>query len=723
MKWSSIKMKPKIVLGMSFPILLLIVIGILSISSLGKLKTASSWVDHTYEVIGQAQNVIASAVNMETGMRGYLLAGEDAFLEPYRAGETTAYAQIDSLQETVSDNPGQVARLAEVENLLREWQADVTEPVIALRREIGDSKTMNDMAKQVGQERGKTYFDKFRAQIATFIERERTLLAEREAEFERLLGEPVVATGKAKATIDWVTHTFKVIGAANEIIAAAVDMETGMRGYLLAGKEAFLEPYVGGSARFAELTSALRETVSDNPPQVALLREVETTIANWRNEVVEPMIALRREIGDAPTMDDMARRVGEARGKVYFDRFRKLMADFSAEEEALKVARQQQSSETEADTRMLIIGGIAIAVVLGGGLGLLIGSGISRPVTRMTAAMGRLAGGDKTVEIPGADRGDEMGAMAAAVLVFKNNMIKAEELAARDAEDVRARDVRAKRIDEITREFDMGVSELLGAVAGASTDMESTATSMSGIADDTNNRATTVASAAELASANVQTVASATEELSSSIQEIARQVSQSAEIAGRAVDQASRTDEQVKGLASAAQRIGEVVSLISAIAEQTNLLALNATIEAARAGEAGKGFAVVAAEVKELASQTAKATDDIGRQIGGIQSETDGAVAAIQSIGTTIAEINEIAAGIASAVEEQTSATREIARNVEEAAAGTGHVTSNILQVTRAAGETGAAAVKVTATAGELSDKSAQLKTRVETFLDDVRSA
>jgi methyl-accepting chemotaxis protein len=261
------------------------------------------------------------------------------------------------------------------------------------------------------------------------------------------------------------------------------------------------------------------------------------------------------------------------------------------------------------------------------------------------------------------------------------------------------------------------VKEVVGVVASASSEMESAAQSMSATAEETNRQAGAVAAASEEASSNVQTVASAAEELSSSISEITRQVTQSSDVARKAVEEAAKTNATVKGLAEAAQKIGEVVNLINEIAGQTNLLALNATIEAARAGEAGKGFAVVASEVKSLANQTAKATEDIGRQISAIQSATEAAVGAIQGIGKTIEEIAKIATNIASAVEEQGAATQEIARNVQQASAGTQEVTSNISGVTKAATETGAAAGQVLTAARELATQGDTLKKEVEGFL------
>ncbi|MFC3226693.1 methyl-accepting chemotaxis protein [Marinibaculum pumilum] len=408
------------------------------------------------------------------------------------------------------------------------------------------------------------------------------------------------------------------------------------------------------------------------------------------------------------------------------DIFARMQPDFEAISEAAAAIRSQARSdlaEDRAGIEILVLALSAAILLLALAGGLLIGRSISRPVVAMTGAMRQLAEGDKTTEIPAQDRRDEVGAMASAVQVFKENMIRNEEMAAEQARERAAREARAQRIESLTGTFDQAVAAMLGALGSAAEDMQSTASSMSSTAEETNRQAGAVASASEEASANVQTVATAAEELAASIREISRQVAQSAAIAAQASEDAIRTNAQVDGLAQAAQKIGEVIGLIQDIAEQTNLLALNATIEAARAGEAGKGFAVVASEVKNLATQTARATEQIGRQITGIQSETNEAVGAIQGIGRTIGEINEIATTIASAVEEQGAATQEISRNVQEAARGTQEVSSNIAGVTRAAADTGSAAEQVNTSAGNLAGQSDRLRDAVEAFLNGVRAA
>jgi methyl-accepting chemotaxis protein len=384
-------------------------------------------------------------------------------------------------------------------------------------------------------------------------------------------------------------------------------------------------------------------------------------------------------------------------------------------------------SATAASLESSSLLGLSLAVaglLLGILLAWLISRSIVAPVTGMTAAMTKLAGGDKTVEIPARDSKDEIGDMAKAVDVFKQNMIETERLRGEQEEMKRQAEIDKKvMLNKLADDFETGVRASLDTLASAATEMRATSQSMSGTAEETSAQATTVAAAAEQASANVQTVATATEELSSSVSEIGRQVTESTKIAGQAVEEAGRTNVTVQGLSAAAQKIGDVVKLISDIASQTNLLALNATIEAARAGDAGKGFAVVASEVKSLANQTAKATEEISAQVAAMQGATSGAVEAIQSIGGTIGSINEIATTIASAVEEQGAATQEIARNVQEAAQGTGQVSSNIVGVNQAAGETGAAASQVLASAEELGKQAETLRADVGSFLANIRSA
>ena len=365
---------------------------------------------------------------------------------------------------------------------------------------------------------------------------------------------------------------------------------------------------------------------------------------------------------------------------------------------------------------------VAGAIVLG--IRLVLNAVIGRPLTGMAAAMGRLAQGDKGVEVPALERHDEIGAMAKAVQVFKENAIRVEHLAAeQEAQKARAAEERRRSMHQLAENFESSVKAIVEKVSSAAGEMQTTAGAMSETAGETERRATAVATAAEHASANVQTVASAAEELSASIREISRQVNESSKIAGNAVAEAERTDQMVQGLAAAAAKIGEVVSLITDIASQTNLLALNATIEAARAGEAGKGFAVVASEVKNLANQTAKATEEIGAQISAVQGATRDAVSAIQGIGGTIGMINEIASAIAAAVEEQGAATQEIARNVQQASEGTQEVSSHIGGVQESAHDSSVAASQVLDASTELSRQAEHLATQVEMFIAEVRRA
>jgi methyl-accepting chemotaxis protein len=372
---------------------------------------------------------------------------------------------------------------------------------------------------------------------------------------------------------------------------------------------------------------------------------------------------------------------------------------------------------------MLGLSILGIAVIAGG-IAWMISRSISKPLGLLGARMRALADGALEGDIPGTERGDEVGAMAATVQIFKDNAVRIRDLETAE-EETKARATAERRgaMESIANDFERSVNGIVRSVSTAATGMQGTAQSMTSSASDASARAATVGAASDSASNNVSTVAAAAEELSSSVAEISRQVARSSEIASKAVADAESTNVTVRALSTGAEKIGEVIKLIHSIAAQTNLLALNATIEAARAGESGRGFAVVASEVKALANQTAKATEEISAQVSAMQASTSEAVTSIGGITETIAQMSEITVSISTAIEQQGDATREIARNIQSVAAGSNEISSHIGGVTTAAAATGTAASEVLSSARELDNQSGMLRRAVDEFLAKVRAA
>jgi len=347
---------------------------------------------------------------------------------------------------------------------------------------------------------------------------------------------------------------------------------------------------------------------------------------------------------------------------------------------------------------------------------------IAKPIGGLTGAVSKLAEGNTAIEVPATKRGDELGVMARAVEFFRQKLIEIEQLRQKQKQaEIEAAEARRKGMLELADSFEASVKGVVQSVSSAATELQASSQSMASIAEETTRQSAAVAAATQQASASVTTVATASEELSASIGEISRQVSDSSTVARSAVEEVSRTGQTVETLAQAAEKIGGIVQLINEIASQTNLLALNATIEAARAGDAGKGFAVVASEVKNLATQTAKATEEISAQIGSMQTVTKDAVGAMQKIRSTIDRVNEIASAIASAVEEQSAATKEISGNATQASQGTDEVTRNITGVSQAAADAGHAASQVLTASSDLSRQSETLRHEVDSFIQRVR--
>jgi methyl-accepting chemotaxis protein len=466
-------------------------------------------------------------------------------------------------------------------------------------------------------------------------------------------------------------------------------------------------------ARLKFVENSLKAISSTDEKIVQGLKEVSALLEEYR-QTLGKLIENAKEIGELTTeMAESADAIMKGSNA--------MKADLLSDQQRLESESNATIGETERLVVMLALGGF----LLGGTLAVLLGKGISRPMTAMCKAMRELANGNFDVVLPGLGRKDELGEMAGAVEEFKvQAVVKAErDAAAHDAQNKASSAARRTELIRFADDFEAAVGAIVSNVSASAVQLEAAAGTLTRTAETTQSLSSQVSGSSEEASNNMQSVASATEELSASVDEIGRRVRESSQIAEAAVLQAQQTDGRISKLSRAAQEIGDVVKLITAIAEQTNLLALNATIEAARAGDAGRGFAVVASEVKSLASQTAKATDEISSHISGMQGATQESVAAIKEIGGTIAKISDIAATISSAVEQQSSATQEIARSVQNVAEGTQEAAANIMRVNRGATETGSASEDVLSSARTLSTESTRLREELDRFMANIRAA
>ncbi|USH05039.1 CHASE3 domain-containing protein [Grimontia kaedaensis] len=599
----NLSLRAKIVLGNAVVLLFLIALGLLSLNSIKSLSATEKWVEHTHEVINKAQNLITAAINMETGMRGYLLAGEEQFLEPYNEGQREFENIVKELKEKVIDNPQQVSLLEDVETTIADWQRNVTDDAILLRRSIGNAKTMNDMSTTVGEAKGKAYIDRLRELIDSFIAQQRVVSN------QNFSSSQLDGNGQS---ID------EVVASALLIKVAALDMETGMRGFLLSGQEAFLEPYVQGNSQINRLLISLKLEVRDNPIQLSVLEDIEEVVADWRGNVAESYIALRREIGDAKTMDDISDLVAQERGKQYFDKFRSQMGTFIEREETLMAARTQAAHESVTHTYITIIAGMVCAVIASIIVAYFLSAAIMRPFRDIFKGL----------------------------TVFSSKELK--EL--------------SQSFNDVVKRMNSGASKV-AMIAG---NIEDVSQNLSQI---TNRQASSVeetsASAEEISSMVQNNVQSAEHS-----RDLSQEVGERMTDLDEAMCQISESNHKISELVKIIAEIGAKTEIIDEIVFQTKLLSFNASVEAERAGEHGRGFAVVAQEVGNLAQMSGKAATDISaivkQSINEAETIAKENTSRVENGGSIVSETRQQAQSMVEGATSIFEASNEQARGIQE---------------------------------------------------------
>jgi methyl-accepting chemotaxis protein len=713
----NLRLRQKLLLGFAVPVLLIALLSTVINYSLGKLNNAFHWVEHTHTAINYGDRLLSSMIDMETGLRGYMVAGDPVFLEPYEAGNLSFYETLSIAKSHVSDNPTQVDRLNKIESLKKSWNDKHAKVAIALRQEVASASTeslpsMADVAEFIGLGLGKQSMDSIRDVVAEFNDAERMLIDERAAQVD---------------SISSTTSLITIGGALIALISSALIVLLITRNI---GRQLGTEPSTVSGIAQSIAAGDLTQDISSEKPATGVLAAMQTMqsslIERSENDsrIGEEMARIKQALDSASSAvlvtDESLRLIYQNKSAATL--FQSLEADlqhacsgFKASEligsdftslltsdcvsrahlEQLQAPLQQN---VRYGTRSL--SQVISPIICGNGsrIGIVVEW---RDRTDQLSVESEMQGvvdaaleGDlsQRLKLEGKDGfllmlGERMNSLVEICENVVNDTVRMfGALSSYNLTESITADYKGSfsQVKDNANQTVLQLQTLIEKVKSDASLLDTASSELSDLnrnlydsAEVSSDQVGTVSAAAEQVSANINGVASASTQMSASINEIARNAADATKIAGEAVKLAESTETTVRQLSASSNDIGNVIKVINSIAEQTNLLALNATIEAARAGDAGKGFAVVANEVKELAKETAKATEEIGQKVATIQTDSESAVEAIGGIDSTIQKINDIQVMIASAVQQQTATTNEISRSVNEAADSSSEIAEN----------------------------------------------